>query len=58
MDLPIQSIETLRTAGRDAANEGRKRDANPYPFAGSHYRQWEHGHVWAAESVQGEREGN
>jgi len=47
MDLPIQSIESLREAGRAAAESGEKREANPFPRYGVHYRQWEHGHVWS-----------
>ncbi|MGO4154359.1 hypothetical protein [Cupriavidus sp. YAF13] len=46
MDLPIQSIESLRAAGRAAAAQGKGNDTNPFPPRGSHYRQWEHGHVW------------
>jgi hypothetical protein len=58
MDLPIQSIESLRKAGRTAAEGGEKREANPFPAFGSHFRQWEHGHVWAAmEPVKAEQEG-
>ena len=53
MDLPIQSIDELRAAGRAAAEGGERRDVNPFPRYGSHYRQWEHGHVWAC--VAGER---
>ncbi|MDX6011343.1 hypothetical protein [Cupriavidus necator] len=46
MDLPVQSIESLREAGQKAAVKGARADANPFPPYSGHYRQWEHGHVW------------
>jgi len=58
MDIPIQSIESLRKAGREAAEGGEARDANPFPRYGRHYRQWEHGHVWAVIAMGDNVEGN
>lgn len=46
MDLPVQSIKSLREAGQKAAEKGERANTNPFPLYGSHYRQWEHGHVW------------
>lgn len=46
MDLPIQSIDSLRAEGRAAALKGKSRDANPFPRYSSHCVQWEHGRAW------------
>ncbi|CAG2129230.1 hypothetical protein [Cupriavidus numazuensis] len=59
MDLPIQSIESLRAEGRAAAVRGERLESNPYlPRYGSHYRQWEHGHDWAVIAMIDNVEGD
>ncbi|KAI3597694.1 hypothetical protein D8I24_6510 [Cupriavidus necator H850] len=47
MDLPIQSIESLRLGGRDAAACGQCEGANPFPRGCAHHEQWADGYDWA-----------
>lgn len=53
MDLPIQSIDSLRAEGSAAARNGVSRDMNPFPRHCGHYRQWAHGYVWGPMGPQG-----
>lgn len=54
MQLPIQSIDELRVAGRDAAQAGHGIDSSPYPSDSEHHAHWVVGFYWAQQSVQGE----
>lgn len=56
MDLPIQSIESLRAEGRVRGQAGAPSSANPFLLGTEHHRQWDLGHidgeVVAAELLQ------
>lgn len=52
MDLPIQSIESLRTEGRHAAKLGQPERINPFPPGCPHHELWADGHDWAVITME------
>lgn len=53
MDLPIQSIDSLHTEGRDAAKRGEPERINPFPSGCLHHKLWADGHDRAVIAMEG-----